>query len=314
MPDLSVTLGQLFLKNPVMPASGCFGYGEEYAPFYDLSSLGAIVVKGTTAKPWQGNAPRRIVETPAGMLNAIGLQNPGVEAAKGKIKQLSSYKTPVIVNVSGHSTEEYKTVISVLEEEAAVSAYEINISCPNVSAGGMTFGTDPRIVHKLIAALRPLTKKTLIVKLSPNVTDITDIAAAAEAAGADALSLINTLVGMAIDVKRRRPVLANKTGGLSGPAIKPVALRMVWQVTDAVNIPVIGMGGISSAEDAVEFLLAGATAVAIGAANFINPTVCPEVVTGIEDYLRRFSHQSVCEIIGLAKGEKRKSIGGRLNA
>ncbi|NLZ93643.1 MAG: dihydroorotate dehydrogenase [Firmicutes bacterium] len=301
MPDLTVSLGKLVLKNPVMPASGCFGYGEEYAPFYDLSSLGAIVVKGTTAKPWQGNAPQRIVETPAGMLNAIGLQNPGVVAAKAKISQLLRYRTPVIVNVSGHSIEEYKKVISVLEEENTVAAYEINISCPNVKAGGMTFGTDPDIVNKLITALRPLTEKTLIVKLSPNVTDITEIAVAAESAGADALSLINTLVGMAIDIEKKRPVLANITGGLSGPAVKPVALRMVWQVTDAVNIPVIGMGGISSAEDAVEFILAGATAVAIGAANFVNPTVCPEVVAGIEEYLSSYNYTSVREIVGLAK-------------
>ncbi|NLZ38309.1 MAG: dihydroorotate dehydrogenase [Firmicutes bacterium] len=301
MADLTVSLGRLQLKNPVMPASGCFGYGEEYASFYDLSVLGAIVVKGTTVNPWPGNAPQRIVETPAGMLNAIGLQNPGVPAAKIKIRRLARYNSPVIVNVSGHSVEEYKEVISVLEEESTVAAYEINVSCPNVKAGGMAFGTKPEIVFKLVTALRPLTEKTLIVKLSPNVTDITEIATAAESAGADALSLINTLVGMAIDIEKRRPVLANITGGLSGPAVKPVALRMVWQVTDVVNIPVIGMGGISSAEDAIEFMLAGATAVAIGAANFVNPTVCPEVVAGIEAYLHKYNFSSVREIVGLAK-------------
>ncbi|NLM52126.1 MAG: dihydroorotate dehydrogenase [Firmicutes bacterium] len=284
-----------------MPASGCFGYGEEYASFYDLSCLGAIVVTGTTATPRTGNPPVRITETPAGMLNAIGLQNPGVEAACVKIRRLQAYKTPVIVNVAGNTVEEYLQVIEVLEREKTVSAYEINISCPNVKAGGMAFGTDPDTAAKLVAALRPATQKTLIVKLSPNVTDIVDVAKAVEVAGADAVSLINTLLGMAIDVERRRPVLANITGGLSGPAVKPVALRMVWQVSEALKIPVIGMGGISNAKDAVEFLLAGATAVAIGAANFRNPTVCPEVINGIENYLTRHGFQSVREIIGLAR-------------
>ncbi|HZK25148.1 MAG TPA: dihydroorotate dehydrogenase [Oscillospiraceae bacterium] len=300
-PDMTVKLGQLTLRNPVMPASGCFGYGEEYAPFYDLAKLGAIVVKGTTVEPRLGNAPVRIVETSAGLLNAIGLQNPGVAAAKEKIRQLAPYKTPVIVNVAGHSSNDYQHVIEALEEEPTVAAYEVNISCPNVQAGGLAFGTDPAVVAALIKRLRRVTEKTLIVKLSPNVTDIVAIAQAAESAGADALSLINTLVGMAIDAEKRRPVLANLTGGLSGPAVKPVALRMVWQVTEAVRIPVIGMGGISCTADAIEFLLAGATAVAIGAANFINPTVCPEVAAGIAEYLKRHHFQSVQEIVGLAK-------------
>lgn len=305
--NLSVTLGNLTLANPVMPASGCFGYGEEYAPFYDLRRLGAIVVKGTTAEPCPGNPPPRLAETPAGMLNAIGLQNPGAAAAREKIRALAALSVPVIVNVSGHSAAQYRAVIETLDDEAAVSAYEINISCPNVKAGGIAFGTDPLVVHALIRELRTVTGKTLIVKLSPNVTDITVIARAAEEAGADALSLINTLLGMAIDTESRRPVLANLTGGLSGPAVKPVALRMVWQVTDAVTIPVIGMGGISTARDAVEFLLAGAQAVAIGAANFTNPLACPQAVDGISAYLAQNGFSSVQEIVGLAKKEWRKA-------
>lgn len=304
-PDLTVKLGKLTLRNPVMPASGCFGYGEEYAPFYNLDQLGAIVVKGTTVEPRCGNAPARLAETPAGLLNAIGLQNPGVMAAKEAVRKLASFKTPVIVNVAGNSSQDYQRVIEVLEDEPTVAAYEVNISCPNVKAGGMAFGTDPGIVADLIKQLRTVTEKTLIVKLSPNVTDIVAVAQAAESAGADALSLINTLVGMAIDAEKRRPVLTNITGGLSGPAVKPVALRMVWQVTEAVRIPVIGMGGISCAEDAIEFMLAGATAVAIGAANFVNPTVCPEVAAGIAEYLKRHHFQSVRELVGLAKLTRR---------
>jgi dihydroorotate dehydrogenase (NAD+) catalytic subunit len=303
-PDLSVTIGSLTLKNPVMPASGCFGYGEEYAPFYDLKRLGAIVVKGTTAEPCPGNPPVRLAETAGGMLNAIGLQNPGVRAAREKLRKMADCGAPLIVNVAGHSAGDYLAVIEELECEPAAAAYEINISCPNVRAGGMAFGTDPSVVSALVKEMRRSTKKTLIVKLSPNVTDIVTIAKAAEDAGADALSLINTLLGMAIDTTSRRPILANVTGGLSGPAVKPVALRMVWQVTSAVGIPVIGMGGISNASDAVEFLLAGASAVAIGAANFVNPTVCPEVVDGLESYLREHDFSTVGEIIGLAKQEK----------
>lgn len=293
-----------------MPASGCFGYGEEYAPFYDLNKLGAVVVKGTTAKPCLGNPPIRLAETPAGLLNAIGLQNPGVEAAREKIRSLAQTGVTVIVNVAGHSVEDYLKVIEVLEQDEGTAAYEINISCPNVSAGGMAFGTDPRIVESLVKTLRSCTAKPLIIKLSPNVTDIAEIARAAENAGADAVSLINTLLGMAIDTSSRRPLLANITGGLSGPAVKPVALRMVWQVSSAVNIPVIGMGGISNAQDAVEFLLAGADAVAIGAANFVNPTVCIEAVDGIADYLVKNGFSSVTEIIGLAKNTSADKKGG----
>lgn len=302
--DLSVKIGKLILKNPVMPASGCFGYGEEYARFFNLSRLGAIVVKGTTMRPRPGNKPPRIAETPAGILNAIGLQNPGAEEARLRIRQLTGYGIPVIVNVAGNSKEEYLQVIQTLEKEEAASAYEINVSCPNVKAGGLSFGTDPGVIYELVSLLRAATKKTLIVKLSPNVTDITPLARAAEDAGADALSLINTLVGTAIDIQKRRPLLGNVTGGLSGPAVKPVALHFVWQVSDAVKLPVIGMGGISSAEDAVEFLLAGASAVAIGTANFVNPLVCPEVIDGIAAYLQENNFNSVGEIIGLAKKGK----------
>lgn len=306
-PDLSVTLGNLKLQNPVMPASGCFGYGEEYAPFFNLRRLGAIVVKGTTAEPCAGNPPPRVIETPAGMLNAIGLQNPGAEAAREKIRKLGPLGVPVVVNVSGHSTAQYRKVIEVMDDEETVAAYEINISCPNVKAGGLVFGTDPTVAGDLVRELRTATKKPLIIKLSPNVTDITAIARAAEAAGADALSLINTLLGMAVDADKRQPVLANLTGGLSGPAVKPVALRMVWQVTEAVDIPVIGMGGISSARDAVEFMLAGASAVAVGAANFTNPLVCPEVVDGIREYLMQHGFSTVGEIVGLAKKQWQKT-------
>lgn len=302
--DLSVKIGKLILKNPVMPASGCFGYGEEYARFFNLSRLGAIVVKGTTMRPRPGNKPPRIAETPAGILNAIGLQNPGAEEARLRIRQLTGYGIPVIVNVAGNSKEEYLQVIQTLEKEEAASAYEINVSCPNIKAGGLSFGTDPGVIYELVSLLRAATKKTLIVKLSPNVTDITPLARAAEDAGADALSLINTLVGTAIDIQKRRPLLGNVTGGLSGPAVKPVALHFVWQVSDAVKLPVIGMGGISSAEDAVEFLLAGASAVAIGTANFINPLVCLEVIDGIAAYLQENNFNSVGEIIGLAKKGK----------
>jgi len=299
--DLSVRIGKLVLKNPVMPASGCFGYGEEYTSYFDLTRLGAIVVKGTTADPCSGNPPTRLAETPAGLLNAIGLQNPGAVAAAAKMKNLGVLGIPVIANVAGHSSKDYCRAIRILEEETAVSAYELNVSCPNVAAGGMAFGTEPAAVWALVKKIRALTSRTLIVKLSPNVTDITAIARAAVEAGADALSLINTLLGMAIDIKTRGPTLANLTGGLSGPAVKPVALRMVWQVSSAVNVPVIGLGGISKAEDAVEFLLAGASAVAVGTANFTNPYVCPEIIDGIAGYLQNNGFASVREIVGLAR-------------
>jgi dihydroorotate dehydrogenase (NAD+) catalytic subunit len=303
-PDLTVKIGRLELKNPVMPASGCFGYGEEYARFYDLGRLGAIVVKGTTAQARPGNPAPRVAETPAGLLNAIGLQNPGVEEARLKIRRLAGYGAPVIVNVAGHDTAEYCAVVEALSAETAAAAFEINVSCPNVATGGLSFGTDPQTVARLVGELRKLTAKTLIIKLTPNVTDITEIARAAESAGADALSLINTLLGMAIDTGSRRPLLANVTGGLSGPAVKPVALRLVWQVAGCVGLPVIGMGGICCAGDAVEFLLAGACAVAVGTANFSNPQVCPEIIGGLAAYCREHGFSSVRELVGLARRQE----------
>ncbi|MBT9171715.1 MAG: Dihydroorotate dehydrogenase B (NAD(+)), catalytic subunit [Syntrophomonadaceae bacterium] len=309
-PDLSVKIGRLELKNPVMPASGCFGYGEEYEQFYDLGRLGAIVVKGTTAEARPGNPAPRVAETPAGLLNAIGLQNPGTEEARLKIRRLARYGVPVIVNVAGHNTAEYCSVVEALSAETAVAAFEINVSCPNVAEGGLSFGTDPRTVFRLAGELRKLTEKTLIVKLTPNVTDITEIARAAAEAGADALSLINTLLGMAIDTRSRRPLLANLTGGLSGPAVKPVAVRMVWQVAGCVDLPVIGMGGICCANDALEFMLAGASAVAVGTANFSNPLVCPEIIDGLAVYCREQGFSAVRELVGLARRPAAHKAGG----
>lgn len=299
--DMTVRLGRLELRNPVMTASGTFASGREFADFVDLERLGAVVTKGVSMEPWAGNASPRIAETASGMLNSIGLQNPGVEAFIEKdLAWLAANapRTPVVVNVSGHSAREYGEVIERLEEQQGVSAYELNISCPNVDAGGMAFGTDCAAAAEVVRVCRPLTKRTLIVKLSPNVTDIVSIAHSVEDAGADAVSLINTLLGMAVDAQTRRAKLARTVGGLSGPAIKPVALRMVWQVAGAVGIPVIGMGGIATAEDAVEFLLAGATAVAVGTANFVDPTATIRVVDGLETYCRANAVGRVADLIG----------------
>lgn len=299
--DLRVTIGSLELRNPVITASGTFASGREFADFVDLSRLGAIVTKGVSLEPWAGNASPRIAETASGMLNSIGLQNPGVEAFIAKdLAWLAENAptTPVIVNVSGHTIEEYVRVIERLESESSVAAYEVNISCPNVDAGGMAFGTDCVAATQVTAACRAATKRTLIVKLSPNVTDIASIARVVESAGADAVSLINTLLGMAIDATTRKPKLARIVGGLSGPAIKPVALRMVWQVAGAVSIPVIGMGGIMDATDAAEFLLAGATAVAVGTANFVDPTATVRVVDGLTEYCRRHGVRRVADLVG----------------
>ncbi len=285
--DMRVRIGALELRNPVMTASGTFASGKEYADFVDLSRLGAVVTKGVSMKPWAGNASPRIAETASGMLNSIGLQNPGIEAFCSKdLPWLASQDVPVIVNVSGHSLAEYVAVAQRLDAESTVDALEINISCPNVDEGGMAFGTDCTAAADVTSAVRAVTSKTLIVKLSPNVTDVTEIARAVEAEGADAVSLINTLLGMAIDTDTWKPKLARAVGGLSGPAIKPVAVRMVWQVASAVSIPVVGMGGIMNAEDAVEFMLAGATAVAIGTANFVDPGATMRVVDGLEQYCR----------------------------
>lgn len=298
--DLSVRLGALELRSPVVTASGTFASGREFADFVDLSRLGAIVTKGVSVAPWPGNASPRIAETASGMLNSIGLQNPGVEAfASRDLVWLAANapSTPVIVNVSGHSVEDYVAVIERLETES-VAAYEVNISCPNVDAGGMAFGTDCASAAAVTRACREATKRTLIVKLSPNVTDITEIARSVEAEGADAVSLINTLLGMAVDAETRRPKLARVVGGLSGPAIKPIALRMVWQVAGAIEVPVVGMGGVADGTDAVEFLLAGATAVAVGTANFIDPTATIRVTDGITEYCHRHGVARVADLIG----------------
>jgi len=298
---MSVRLGSLELKNPVVTASGTFASGREFADFVDLERLGAIVTKGVSLEPWAGNASPRIAETASGMLNSIGLQNPGVEVFVAKdLAWLAEHAPtlPVIVNVSGHSVAEYAGVIERLERESTVAAYEVNISCPNVDAGGMAFGTSCAGAAEVTAACRAVTGRPLIVKLSPNVTDIVEIARSVEAAGADAVSLINTLLGMSIDASTRRPRLARVVGGLSGPAVKPVALRMVWQVSSAVEIPIVGMGGIMSGEDAVEFMLAGASAVAVGTANFVDPTATIRVVDGIAEYCHAHGIERAAELTG----------------
>ncbi len=296
--DLTVDLGGLSMKNPVTTASGTFAAGREYADFVDVASLGAVTTKGVSLNGWEGNAAPRIAETPSGMLNSIGLQNPGVAHLKAhELPWLADQGATTIVNVSGHSFDEYVQVIEALEE-APVDAYEVNISCPNVDAGGMTMGCHVPSVEKVVSLCRAATKRPLIVKLTPNVTDITEIARAAEAAGADAISLINTLLGMAVDAKRRRPVLARVVGGFSGPAVKPVALRMVWQCHQAVKVPILGMGGIASGTDAVEFMLAGATAVAVGTANFVNPTATVDVIDGIAAYCEEQGVEHVTDLIG----------------
>jgi dihydroorotate dehydrogenase (NAD+) catalytic subunit len=296
--DLSVDIAGLSLANPVMVASGTFASGQEYAEFVDLSRLGAIVTKGVSAEPWAGNESPRIAETASGMLNSIGLQNPGVDAFIEKdLAYLSEVDVPVVVNVSGHTVEGYAQVIERLEEHD-VAAYEVNISCPNVDEGGMAFGTTCAGAAEVTGACRSVTRRPLIVKLSPNVTDIVDIARSAVDEGADAVSLINTLLGMAVDVETRRPKLARVVGGLSGPAIKPVALRMVWQVSSAVDVPVIGMGGIMCAEDAVEFMLAGASAVAVGTANFVDPTATMRIVDGLAEYCRANGVERAADLTG----------------
>lgn len=296
--NLSVKIGNLELKNPVMGASGTFGFGREYEDFLDVNEIGAIVTKGVTPKPRAGNPGVRIAETPSGMLNCIGLENPGVDAFIYDIlPKIKKYNTAVIVNISAGSVEEYAEMAWRLDIDD-VDAVEVNISCPNVKEGGIVFGTDPKAAAAVTHAVKTHTKKTVIVKLSPNVTDIVQMAKAVEEAGADAISMINTLTGMAIDINTRKPLLGNITGGLSGPAVKPVALRMVWQVAKAVNIPIIGMGGIASAEDAIEFLLAGATAVAVGAHNFIDPSALKVIADGIAEYMQKHNIEDVNELVG----------------
>lgn len=297
--DMSVTLAGMKLRSPVLTASGTFASGREFADFIDLERLGALVTKGVSLEPWEGNPGPRIAETASGMLNSIGLQNPGVEAfCAADLAWLADLDVPVIVNVSGHTAEEYAAVIERLEREPRVSAYEINISCPNVDAGGMAFGTACAPAEQVTRVCREATSRPLIVKLSPNVTDITEIARTVASAGADAVSLINTLLGMAIDVDTFRPRLARVVGGLSGPAVKPVALRMVWQVANAVDVPVIGMGGIADAEDAVEFMLAGATAVAVGTMSFVDPTAVIRITDGLAEFCRLRGVERVTELTG----------------
>lgn len=299
MADLSVNIGKLHMKNPVMTASGTFGYGEEYADFMDISRIGGIIVKGTTLHKREGNPYPRMAETPSGMLNAVGLQNKGVHYFVDTIyPRIKDIHTNMIVNVSGSTIEDYVETAAIINELDKIPAIELNISCPNVKQGGMAFGVTSKGAEEVVKEVRKVYKKTLIVKLSPNVTNIADIALAAEAGGADSVSLINTLLGMAIDAEKRRPILSTITGGMSGAAVKPIALRMVWQVANAVKIPVIGLGGIMNSRDAVEFMLAGASAIQIGTANFIDPTITIKVIEGIENYLDRHGCKSIKEIIG----------------
>lgn len=299
MVDLSVKIGNLALKNPVMTASGTFGYGEEFIDFIDINRLGGILVKGTTLNLREGNPYPRMAETPSGMLNAVGLQNKGVKHFVEVINpRLRHLDTVVIVNVNGSTIDEYVQTAEIVNELDNIPAIELNISCPNVKEGGMSFGVSPKHAAAVVKAVREVYKKTLIVKLSPNVTDITEIARVVEENGADSISLINTVLGMAIDAERRCPKLSTITGGLSGPCVKPIALRMVWQVAQAVKVPIIGMGGIMTATDAIEFLLAGATAVQVGTANFIEPTATIDILEGIEAYLKKHQMNSVYDVIG----------------
>lgn len=301
MRKTGVSLAGVELKNPVMTASGTFGSGMEYSEFVDLSRLGAVVTKGVASVPWPGNPTPRIAETRSGMLNAIGLQNPGIEVfCKRDLPFLKKYDTKVIVNVCGKSTEDYCQVVERLSDEP-VDLLEINVSCPNVKEGGIAFGQNPAALEAITREVKKYARQPVIMKLSPNVTDITEMARAAEAGGADVLSLINTLTGMKIDINRRTFALANKTGGMSGPAVKPVAVRMVYQTANAVKLPIIGMGGIAAAEDALEFLMAGATAVSVGTANFFNPYATVEIVKGIEEYMDRNHVEDIHELIGCVK-------------
>lgn len=299
--NMKVNIAGVEWKNPVTVASGTFGSGAEYSDFVDLNKLGAVTTKGVANVPWAGNATPRVAETPSGMMNAIGLQNPGIELfCERDIPYLKQFDTKIIVNVCGHAPEEYLEVVERLADEP-IDMMEINISCPNVNAGFLAFGQDARNVEELTAQIKKLAKQPVIMKLTPNVTDITEIAKAAEAGGADAVSLINTLTGMKIDINRKTFAVANKTGGVSGPAVHPIAVRMVYQVAQAVQIPIIGMGGIASAEDAIEMILAGASAVSVGTANFYNPTITMDVVDGIEQYMKKNGFESVADMVGIVK-------------
>lgn len=300
-PDISVNLGGLQMKTPVAAASGTFGYGREYEDYIDISKIGAIIVKGTTIHERYGNLPPRIAETPAGMLNAIGLENPGIEVFLNEyLPYLTGRGVTVIANIAGNTVDEYAAIASRIEQYSGIAAIEMNISCPNVKQGGLQFGTDPETVRRVVAAVKSETSLPVIPKLSPNVTDIVAIAKAAEAGGADALSMINTLMGMAIDINKRKPVLGNVFGGLSGPAIKPVALRMIYQVYKEVNLPILGGGGIIDYIDALEFIMAGASAVSIGTGNFVNPCIANDVAEGIKDYMRENKIKDINELVGAA--------------
>ncbi|AVI40846.1 MULTISPECIES: dihydroorotate dehydrogenase [Bacillus] len=296
---LNVELPGLSLKNPIIPASGCFGFGREFASLYDLSVLGSIMIKATTLEPRFGNPTPRVAETGAGMLNAIGLQNPGLKGVlENELPWLEQFDTPIIANVAGSQVDDYVEVAKQISQAKNVHALELNISCPNVKTGGIAFGTDPQMAAALTKAVKDVSSVPVYVKLSPNVANIVEIAKAIESAGADGLTMINTLIGMRLDLKTGKPILANKTGGLSGPAIKPVAVRMVHEVSQAVSIPIIGMGGVQNAEDVLEFLLAGASAVAVGTANFVNPFICPEIIEELPNVLAAYGYSSVEECIG----------------
>ena len=300
MVNLKTTLCGIELDNPIIPASGTYGFGYEFAELYDINILGSLSFKGTTRDPRFGNPTPRIAECPSGMLNAVGLQNPGVEEViKTELPKLRSvFHKPVMANVSGFSIDDYVTTVEALDGEGDIGWFEVNISCPNVHGGGMSFGTSPEAAAEVTRAVRRVTKKPLIIKLSPNVTDIASIAKACESEGADGISLINTLLGMRIDLRKRKPLLANKTGGYSGPAIKPVAVRMVYQVYDAVKIPIVGMGGISTAEDVIEFMMAGATAVEVGAANLVNPFACRDIINDLPRVMKNYNIEKLEDIIG----------------
>ncbi|AOC56849.1 MULTISPECIES: dihydroorotate dehydrogenase [Bacillus] len=296
---LNVELPGLSLKNPIIPASGCFGFGREFASLYDLSVLGGIMIKATTLEPRFGNPTPRVAETGAGMLNAIGLQNPGLKGVlENELPWLEQFDTPIIANVAGSQVDDYVEVAKQISQAKNVHALELNISCPNVKTGGIAFGTDPHMAAALTKAVKEVSSVPVYVKLSPNVANIVEIAQAIESAGADGLTMINTLIGMRLDLKTGKPILANKTGGLSGPAVKPVAVRMVHEVSQAVSIPIIGMGGVQNAEDVLEFLLAGASAVAVGTANFVNPFICPEIIEELPRVLAAYGYSSVEECIG----------------
>ncbi|MBE6866783.1 MAG: dihydroorotate dehydrogenase [Oscillospiraceae bacterium] len=302
MVNTKVTLSGWELDNPVIPASGTFNFGKEFADFYDINMLGTFSFKGTTREPRFGNPTPRIAETPMGMINSVGLQNPGIHAViEHELPELKKiFNKKVIANISGYSVDEYVYCCQLIDKEDQVGIIEVNVSCPNVHGGGMAFGTDPKNVYEVTKAVKAVTTKPVYVKLSPNVTDIVEIAKAAEAAGADGISLINTLLGMRIDLKTKKPVIANKMGGFSGPAIFPVALRMVYQVAHAVNIPVIGMGGVSSAEDVIEMMMAGATAVQVGAANLVNPYACKEIIENLPKVMEKYGIKDLNDIIGIA--------------